>query len=559
MKPQSSTTLRLRDEEPFCSWGWEKYFPAAILLWTFLLGCTPMANFDIWWHLRTGEWIVENGWVPVTDLYTYTDPNQPWIDLHWGFQLLTLGLFSLGGVSLLVLAKASCLAMTIAIGWRATGNTLPHWAKTLCWILPVICISGRSMVRPEMLSLIFLATWLWIAENATRRPRLIWLLPVLQILWVNCHGLFVLGLVVGFAYAADRIAREFRGGRFGLEPAPESPEFLYLFPVGVLAVIACLLNPYFEEGALFPLELYRKFSVDQEFYSGIAEFQTLLTFAQQEGSFTNLYFVAELGLWLVTAVSFILLFRQRRINVMRLLLFAAFSYLAWKASRNTNIFSLVSGVVLCGNLSDYLTLRQSQQKKESRDVSSNQSLFSKRMAILTGAIVTGLIASHLTGYWAVLGQENKTFGLGEREAWYPHDAVKFAGQPGFPQRAFLSHFGLAAVYEYHLGPNHRVFMDGRLEVVSRETYGLYQKIMQRMSDRNPNWQSLLTRDATGRFPAVILDSRQSRFAIQGVYSTPGWRLVFADASAAVFIEESLAETLNLPPADPVPLKYPDGR
>jgi hypothetical protein len=558
MKPQSSRTLKLRDEERSCSWGWEKYFPAAILLWTFLLGCTPMVNFDIWWHLRTGAWIVENGWVPVTDLYTYTDPNQSWIDLHWGFQLLVLWLFSMGGVNLLVLAKATCLTATIAIGWRATGNTWPHWVKTLCWILPVICISGRSMVRPEMLSLIFLAIWLWLAENATRRPRLIWVLPVLQILWVNCHGLFVLGLVVGAAYAVDRIAREFRGGRFGLEPAPESPEFLYLFRAGVLAVIACLFNPYFEEGAFFPLELYRKFSVDQEFYSGIGEFQTIVTFAQKEGIFTNLYFGAELGLWLVTAGSFILVFRKRRVNVMRLLLFAAFSYLAAKASRNTSIFSLVSGVVLCGNLSDYYTLRRSQQKKESHDVSSNQSLYSKRMAILTGAIVTSLFVSLLTGYWAVLGKENKSFGLGEREAWYPHDAVKFAGQPGFPQRAFLSHFGLAAVYEYHLGPNHRVFMDGRLEVVSRETYGLYEKIRQSMSQGNPIWMTMI-RDETGNLPVIILDSRNSRNEIRGLAVTAGWRLVFADASAAVFIEESLAETLNLPAADPAPLKYPDGR
>ncbi|MCH7689130.1 MAG: hypothetical protein IH899_21065, partial [Planctomycetes bacterium] len=501
------------------------------------------------------EWIVENGWVPVTDLYTYRDPYQPWTDLHWGFQLLVWGLYSMGGVNLLVLAKAACLTITIAIGWRASGNTLPHWAKTLCWILPVICISGRSIVRPEMLSLIFLAIWLLIAESAARRPRLIWWLPALQILWVNCHGLFVLGLVVGTAYAVDRIVRDFWGGRFGLESAPKSPESIYLFRAGVLAGFACLLNPYFEEGAFFPLVLFRKFSVDQELYSGTGEFQTLLTFAQTEGSFTNLYFVSELVLWLVTAISFILLFRQRRINVMRLLLFAAFSHLAWKASRNTSIFSLVSGVVLCGNLSDYLKLRQSQQKKESREVSSYRSLFSKRMAILTGVIVTGLIASIPTGYWAVLGG---TFGLGEREAWYPHDAVKFAGQPDFPQRAFISHIGLAAVYGFHLGPHHKVFMDGRLEVVSRETYSLHEKIRKLMSDRNPSWMAMI-RDEEGILPVIILDSRYSRKEIRGLAVTGGWRLVFADSAAAVFVEERIAETLNLSLADPTPLKYPDGQ
>jgi hypothetical protein len=34
--------------------------------------------------------------------------------------------------------------------------------------------------------------------------------------------------------------------------------------------------------------------------------------------------------------------------------------------------------------------------------------------------------------------------------------------------------------------------------------------------------------------------------VTGVRSTEGWRQVFADATAAVFLEEALAERLGLP-------------
>ena len=177
-------------------------------------------------------------------------------------------------------------------------------------------------------------------------------------------------------------------------------------------------------------------------------------------------------------------------------------------------------------------------------MSASQSQFPKRMAMLTGTIVLGLIVSLLTGFWTVWGQEHKTFGLGEQEAWYPHDAVKFAGQTGLPRRAFLSHFGLAAVYEYHLGPAHRVFMDGRLEVVSRETYGLYQEILRRMSLGDPSWMAMI-RDEAGNMPVIILGVRSQK-EIRGLYGMPNWRPVFTDSAAIVFLEEDFAEKLNLP-------------
>ncbi len=547
--------------------AWEFWLLAAVLLWTFLLTATPMRNTDIWWHLKTGQMILEGGKLPWADWFTFTEPGTPWVDLHWGFQLLVTALYAIGGVDLLVLAKAFLTAVAVAVGWTASGRHLPAWLKATCWILPVICISGRALVRPEMLSLIFLAGWIWLIGRLDRKPGLIWWLPVLQVVWVNCHGLFVLGLVVAAAYGADRLSRQFAEERWGLEPDDASPRNIILFRAGVLVLLACLVNPYFEDGALFPLALYRKFSVDQEFYSTlIGEFRPPLLFYKKFG-LRNLYLAAEFGLWVITAASFVWLACQRRISVFRLLLFAAFSHLAWKASRNTSIFAVVSGIVLCANCGDALHLRGrgvsgAKAKDEKRWIGTPATADSRtcvRLNLETIVLVVVLALTHLTGQWGRWAGTERQLGLGEAEAWYAHAAAQFAGRPGFPKRAFVAHIGQAAVYIFHNAPERRVLMDGRLEVCSRETFQLFLGIKDQMGRGDRRWEQIPNmRDQDGNLPVVILDSRTSRQAIRGMSVTPGWRMVFADAAAAVFVEERVAKKLDLPPADPTPLRHPPG-
>lgn len=530
---------------------------AALLAVAFLLGCTYLRDYDIWWHLRTGQLIVERGEIPQTDWFTYIDFDQPWIDLHWGFQLIVAGLYAIGGAKLLTLAKAFCLAGTITIAWGASGRNLPVWLKTLCWLLPLICISGRANERPEILSLLFLATWMWILARVDRQPRLIWLLPIVQILWVNCHGLFVLGLVVGGAYVIDRLQRSMR--THNAEAAAEDSKLTTrtLLWAAAATIVASLVNPYFEQGALFPLVLFRKMSVDHDFYSTrIGEFQQPWEFVKRNG-FSNIYLIAEAFLWILTTASFIWLALHRRVQIGRLLLFLAYSFLAWQASRNTAIFALVAGVVLCANCSEIHELRRLTDK------SIHDASIFPRAIVLT--VLVAFAATIPTNYWAAWGGEAKRFGLGEEPDayWFAHGAAEFAGQEGMPANAFVSHIGQAAPYIFHNGPNRRVFMDGRLEVSTRATFEKYEQILAMMSITSPQfrptaeWEPLI-RDPQGLLPAVILDSRHSRNQINGLMATPTWRLVFADPAAAVFLDAATADRLALPMADPTPLLYPPG-
>jgi len=552
---EDSTATQLRGT-PSLTGTWDTILLSTVLVWTFLGLCFPLYDTDFWWHLKTGQSIISGNGIPGLDLYTFTDADKPWIDLHWGFQILVAVLYAIGGVPLVSLVKAGVVTSAVAVGWMAGGTGLPPWKKSILWLFPIICIAGRGNERPEMLSQLFLALWLWIAWRSEKQPDWIWWLPLLQVVWVNCHALFVLGLVVGFCYGVDAVIRAQFGGRFGLAPRIEGPPLESILVVALLVALACLINPYFEEGALFPLTLYRKFSVEKEFYrQNIGEFRPPIEYVMKFG-LGNIYVIAELVVWLVTAASFIwLLIRKHRWSPCRLLLFAGYSHLAWQASRNTNIFALVSGVIACQNFGDWGTITTEVGTRGS-NVPSPVGIPSRRAPTqwMTGlfTVLTGLVVS---GWWNEIGEKNKPFGLGEAPNWFIHDAAKFAGQDGFPLRAFVAHIGQAEVYVYHNGPFRKVFMDARLEVCTQQTFERYNYILDAMAAGNPIWQSVF-RD--GELPVVILDSRSSRAAINGMFQSPAWRLVFADKTAAVFVTREVAARLSLPTVDPSPLMYPDG-
>lgn len=547
-RPASVSASPPREIPARAQWEWigRDRLVWGLLLWMFLACCFPLFDTDLFWHLKTGEWILENLTIPGYDLYTFTDFDKRWIDLHWGFQVGAALLYRLGGANLLILAKASILVLALGIACYAGGASLRSWQRVLCWLLPAITISGRGYERPEIITVLCLATWLWILTRLEARPRWIWILPALQVAWINCHALYILGLVVGACYAVDYFARSFADGRWGLGPVPQSISASTLIRVAGLCAGAALINPYFEEGALFPFVLFRKFTVEQDFYSTqIGEFQPPIDFLLKNG-FTNLFLNAEIGLSIAATISFIVLAFRGQFSVFRTLLFAGFSYLGWKASRNTNIFSLVAGYVLAENVAAVLS---------SRSAPAAGTRSTTVIPRVVGVVLALLIVAVVTGEWNRWGEKIRPFRLGEATAWFPHEAARFLGRPGYPRRIFGANFGVASVYTYHNGPEGKVFMDGRLEVCTRQTFERYNEISRYMALANPYWTELL-RDQQGQLPAVMLDSRFSRELITGAYQTPGWRLVYADQAAAVFFDERVAEALKLPAVSPDPLRFP---
>jgi tetratricopeptide (TPR) repeat protein len=277
----------------------------------FLLGCYEMGDSDVWWHLRGGQWILEHGRVPGLDPFTFGSADKPWIDIHWAYEVVLALTYRAGGTGALVLlgAAAGCGAFLAALSARR--RDWPAAVAVLCWLPTFVLFGFRLDPRPEIFSLLYLGCFLAVIWRLDDRPALAWVLPALQVLWVNTQGLFVfgpilLGLFVG-ARAARLLWRRWRGtAAWG--PAGRR-WWLHVGGAGVAVLAACLVNPYFVAGARFPLDLFPKVAESGNIYKRyIDELMSPRDFVSDStlrAAGTNWFFLSFFFLLLVLPVGFL--------------------------------------------------------------------------------------------------------------------------------------------------------------------------------------------------------------------------------------------------------------
>lgn len=536
-------------------------FPA-LLAAVFCLAAIQVMDFDVWWHLRTGQLVLSEGRVPRLGRFTYPDADAVWIDLHWGFQVLLARVHGLGGMAPVVFAKAVCYTLAAAVAWRAGGTSLPARAKGLLWLAPVVCLVERPYERPEMLTLIAFALWFLACETAVSRPRRLWILPVVQLAWVNIHGLFVLGPIVGTAYLVDHVLRRRLAGRFGLAAPSGGPTRRTVAGVAACCLGAMLLNPYGIDGLLFPLELFRKMSVDRAFWTDkVAEFVSLpemlrhVTADGRPSAYAWTFGGAEIVAWTLAALGTIAAARVGRFRPAHVGLLLAFGYLGLVGWRNINLVGIVSGVAACSAWGSVriARLERAPMPAGSRDATARPADSAARWGIV---LAYGLLAAAaVTDTWGGRLGSRRRFGFRELPGEAMHAAIRFAGLDGLPGKAFVAEFGQAGLFAYHHGPARQSFVDGRLEVVRRTTFERYLDALDRMARGDPSWQDLV-RDEAGEVPVVVLERRNHLAQIVGVSLTPGWRMVYADSQGAVFCDVETAERIGLPERPPTALLDP---
>ena len=527
---------------------WRLAVLGALLALAFLLGCFPMGDFDVWWHLRTGQLILERGEVPRTDWFTYTNADRPWIDVYWLFQVGIALLFRVGGASALVLLKAVCGTAIVALSLVARRKNDKTWPIVVAWLPAVVMFTGRLCERPELFSLLFLAGFLTVLGRAGGRPRLLWLLPAIQVLWVNCHGFFVLGPMVLAAYVAELLVDRHWPPAVNVARPPIKQVLL----ASAATLAACLLNPYGIKAVTLPLEQFQKLGSTGIYRQNIGELKTIGDFVAIAG-INNPYLLAYFAVLGLGIVSFVLQRRRARLSIFRLLIFTAAAYLGWQATRNSALFALVAAFVIAWNLDEVsLSIRvQPAAKSSKKGRRAGAGVAGKRNLdpVLLVAIVILGIATASGGLYAWAG-EDRTIGFGERKQWYAHDACAFLARPDLPERIAAFNISQAAVCIAHTAPAHKQFMDPRLELNSQETFERYLAGIRKLWRGQPDWEAPLGIDYArpDEIPALLIERGVLGRAADVLAQDPRWRRVHADAVAVVFVTTEFAEAHGLPAA-----------
>ncbi len=301
----------------------------------FALGCQELFDGDVWWHLRAGQWILDNRQVPTLDPFTFTSADQPWIDLQWLFEVILAVAYAAGGVRGMILMAAGAGTTALLVGVTARARCWPSWVVGACWLPALVAMSARLVPRPEILSFLAMAVYLSVLLRTDDHPALAWLLPAVQILWVNCHALFVLGTIILSAYLIGQLVDELAWPVWARGGTPCKRGWRWWCHVSgsaVSVVLACLANPYGFRGAFFPFVLFPKITRWGGPYKAlIIEFVDLREYIQRQGlpALSGLYTRITCWLLLAMPLSFLVLAAWRAARAGRPFGSSAVRAVAW--------------------------------------------------------------------------------------------------------------------------------------------------------------------------------------------------------------------------------------
>ena len=190
---------------------------AALLAPGFLV---EVKDYDVWWHMATGRWIVAHGRIPTTDPFTYTMAGKPWHLVNGLADLVFYGVYRLGATPGLVLLKAGCAFLTLTlIGLCLREVRVSRGGLVGLVIAVAVLLQGRyTLDRPMIMGAALLAASQLAALRSHRRHDRSHLFFLVALpLWPLVHATALLGVVqLGALLAAALLA----GSRWGPIPRP---------------------------------------------------------------------------------------------------------------------------------------------------------------------------------------------------------------------------------------------------------------------------------------------------------------------------------------------------
>src|ERR1700727_2420734 len=70
-----------------------RVFVTILFIGTFTLATRNVIDPDVWWHLKTGEYIAVHKSIPHVDIFSFTRAGQPWIAHEWLSDVLLYGIY----------------------------------------------------------------------------------------------------------------------------------------------------------------------------------------------------------------------------------------------------------------------------------------------------------------------------------------------------------------------------------------------------------------------------------------------------------------------------------
>jgi len=216
----------------------------------------PVENQDFWLHLCAGRYIVETGWVRLTDPFRYNASQHEYLVPAWLTSVLYLLIFRTAGGAGIITLRTLLVSATYALVIATARRLGARWAMiVLLMPLFLYAFTTRITDRPHLFGPLFLASDLYLFARYRMNGRWLFAIPLLQLVWINMHGSHVEGLALVVIWAVGEACLWARARYWGIGPTHALPRarVLQIAALVPACIAASCLTPYGYKLLTFPV------------------------------------------------------------------------------------------------------------------------------------------------------------------------------------------------------------------------------------------------------------------------------------------------------------------
>ena len=470
----------------------------AALAFTLVVACGAHALLDpdTYWHIATGNWILQHLAVPHRDPFSATMAGERWIDLEWLSQVLMALAYKAGGWSGLVLLVA--LALALAIGLLA--HELGHWLEPLpteiLALLAAFSTLPNLLARPHVIALPVMAVWAAGLVNAraeSRAPR--WALVPLMTLWANLHGSFAIGFVLAAALGVEAVIAAGAGRR---KAAVDWSLF-----IGASLLAACL-TPNILRGLIHPVAVMNM----PASMNAISEWQS-----------PDFHSWQPIEIWLLVALYFALA-RGVRLPLMRVLLLLGLLHAGLVHARYQMLLGVLGPLILAEPLGRFL---------RGRPATASHGFDPARLTICAGVAIAALALTVALLIHPLARTADRVT---------PRAALDHVA-PGIARLAVFNSYDFGG---YLIFRGLRPYVDGRADVHGDAFIAAYLDLLRPRKDK----LEAALRDHAIAWTLLKPDDG----AVAVLDALPGWQRLYADDVAVVHVRTALPQQNGIASSTP---------
>src|SRR3989338_1546261 len=163
-------------------------------------------------QIKIGEMVLGGNFdILYKNTFSYTEPEQNYYNHHWLSGVIFYLVHRAVGWSGLVIFKIVVLLSAFSLLFKAALKKADFWLVALFSLPTIMMLGDRSDPRPEIFSYLLIAIYLYFLidlEEYPEQSRIWWLIP-LQMLWVNLHVFFSVGIMLVAGFLVEKVILNF--------------------------------------------------------------------------------------------------------------------------------------------------------------------------------------------------------------------------------------------------------------------------------------------------------------------------------------------------------------